>query len=134
MPTARIFIFEDNETVRNLLTEILTVQGFEVSGFQDAMMSENERHIRETVSHADFIISDIEMPGISGIELVRKLIQFGFDEKNIALISGYCTEEEIRQEVHSEVKFFRKPFPFAHLVSWLEARKSGMKLHMELSD
>ncbi len=127
MPAARIFIFEDNQTIRNLLAEILTSQGFAVSAFQDARMLEDERYFREAVSQADFIISDIEMPGINGIELVRKLIRAGFDEKNIALISGYCTEEEIRPEVQAGVKFFRKPFPFARLVSWLEERKSGCR-------
>ncbi|MEE4356652.1 MAG: response regulator [Desulfococcaceae bacterium] len=121
----RIFIFEDNETVRNLLTEILGSQGFEVTAFHDAAIAENERHIRELVTEADFIISDIEMPGISGIELVRKLIRAGFDEKHIALISGYCTEDEIPEELRATVKFFRKPFSTVSLICWLEGRKGG---------
>ncbi|MEO5673649.1 MAG: response regulator transcription factor, partial [Chitinophagales bacterium] len=69
----RVTIFEDNETRRDGLKLLLeNSEGFQCSG-----AFENCANVLEDVvqSSPDVILMDIELPGISGIDAVRKIKQ-----------------------------------------------------------
>ena len=68
-----IFIIEDDDAVRQSLSFLLASAGWLVRAFASA------REFRDgaSPSDADCLITDIHMPGISGIELVRQLRKAG---------------------------------------------------------
>ncbi len=66
---AVILVVEDSPTVRKLVTQTLTVQGYEVYSVEDGVEA------LEFLSHTvpDLIISDIHMPRLDGLELLTRL-------------------------------------------------------------
>lgn len=85
MPGPAIYVIDDQESVRNALSEMLNVFGFETETFDSA-----DRFLGSVdPARPACIVADVRMPGTDGIELVRQLAK-----RNIALpvilISGHA--------------------------------------------
>ena len=66
---ARLMLVDDEPEVVSLLSLILTMYGFEVSGYTDAATAINDaRQVRP-----DLLLVDLIMPGMDGIGLVKAL-------------------------------------------------------------
>jgi len=65
----QILIAEDSLTSRSLLRNIVESGGFMVSTAVDGL--DAFRQLQQ--DHFDLVISDVEMPGINGFELTRKI-------------------------------------------------------------
>jgi two-component system, chemotaxis family, chemotaxis protein CheY len=72
-PNAKILIVDDMDSVRTILNNILTDMGFqniiEAANGRDAMAAFLEE--TESLRNIDIIISDINMPIMNGIELLK---------------------------------------------------------------
>jgi putative two-component system response regulator len=66
---ARILVVDDNPGIAGLMSQLLTMRGYEVVVASNAQEAENEVQ-REA---PDLILSDVRMPGKSGYELCRDL-------------------------------------------------------------
>lgn len=65
----RVLVVDASEQVRRLLTETLDGAGYDV-----VAASNGEEALREIDRQpADMIISDLDMPGLSGVELVQQI-------------------------------------------------------------
>ncbi|GBC98950.1 Transcriptional regulatory protein GlrR [bacterium HR17] len=69
MPKARILVVEDEAAQRQLYCEELTAAGYEAIGAQSAEEAE-ETLSRERV---DLVVLDLNMPGVSGLELLPRI-------------------------------------------------------------
>ena len=67
MTDARILIVDDEEGMRRFLSIMLTKEGYDVTAV--ASGAEALREFEKNVFHV--VISDIKMPGMSGIELLK---------------------------------------------------------------
>ena len=65
----RILVVEDERLHRRLLIEALSDEGYEVSGFDNAEKA--WAHILK--EQVDIVITDVRLPGISGLELLEKI-------------------------------------------------------------
>jgi putative two-component system response regulator len=65
----RILVVDDNPSIAELMTQLLTMRGYEVITAADAHQAEAE--VRR--QPPDLILSDVRMPGKSGYELCRDL-------------------------------------------------------------
>lgn len=84
----RLLIVEDEEQLAQLLAEFLTQEGFEVT------VATEGRKALELITQQVFhlVLSDIEVPGIKGVELLRFLR--GLDRPpEVVLMSGFGTME-----------------------------------------
>jgi len=62
----RIMVVEDNDLNRKLFCDVLKAQGFEVEPVADGLLVlDNARS-----SVPDLIIMDIQLPGVSGVDLI----------------------------------------------------------------
>ena len=99
--SARILVVDDNPGIANLMSQLLTMRGYDVVIASDAQEAEAEVK-REP---PDLILSDVRMPGRSGYELCRdlkenpatRLIPFVLitglsDSKNTEVVSGDVRE------------------------------------------
>jgi DNA-binding response OmpR family regulator len=73
-PTRRILVVEDEPDIRRLSAEVLENAGYEVDTAEDGKAGWEALH---AVSHAPesyaLLITDHDMPGLSGLDLVKKL-------------------------------------------------------------
>lgn len=65
----RILVVDDSITVRELERRLLQNEGYEVDVAVDGMEGWNTLHL----GHYDLVVSDIDMPHLNGIELVRRM-------------------------------------------------------------
>ena len=116
----RILLAEDDEEMRRLLVQALCVAGYEVIQCRDGMefMGHLESFILDR-TRLDFklIISDILMPGLTGLEIFEDLHDFeGFPP--MILITAFGDESTHRKAKQlGAAAMFDKPFDVSELLA-----------------
>ena len=74
MSLPRILIVDDEPSVVETLSAYLTCRGYDVDTFSSAedVLSCPERQLR----NYDIVLTDFEMPGLNGVELAKRLLDF----------------------------------------------------------
>jgi FixJ family two-component response regulator len=113
----RILVVEDDRAMREALTRILSVAGFCASGFPSA-----EALLESGLaSGAACLVLDIHLPGISGFELHRRLMNRGFSAP-VIFITG--VDDEATREKAAKAgadAYLAKPFPGRQLIDAVTA-------------
>jgi DNA-binding NtrC family response regulator len=102
---AKVWIVDDDESVRDVLTAIVSELGYEARAFKDP----NEVLALSHRGAADVIITDLRMPSMSGLDLIRVLIQ---KDPNVLImvLTGFPTITDAVDAVRSgAVDFLSKP-------------------------
>ena len=111
-PKIHILVVDDEESIRNLLAELLTDEGYQVeiaSSAEQALSILQDKHI-------DMIFSDINMPGMSGIDLLRKSKE-DYNEIEFVLITAKATlDSAIESTKLGAVDYICKPFDLDEIV------------------
>jgi PAS domain S-box-containing protein len=107
-----ILIVEDDDSVRRTLVKVLTIKGYTVSAVESATLA--NQVLEETDTLPDLVISDVVMPGISGVTFVQEL-HVKLPELRTLLISGYSHEGERIQELG--LPFLTKPFNTSEILN-----------------
>lgn len=101
----RILVVEDDATFRSLLRTILTAENYEVVDVSDAEQALDVLRRREF----DLVISDLRMPGKSGMELFRETRNI-FVPPPFILLTAYGTiEEAVEAMKEGAADFLTKP-------------------------
>jgi DNA-binding response OmpR family regulator len=88
----RILVIEDDREMRSLLKDFIEDEGYEVDSVEDG--SEAFRKLaRETF---DLMITDIRMPGLSGLEILPGLKKL-LPQAPIIVITAFGSEEVYRR-------------------------------------
>jgi DNA-binding NtrC family response regulator len=108
----KIMIIDDEIDITNLFKEVLINAGYQVEGFNDPLKALDECKI----NHEKYvlIISDVRMPRMSGIKLVKQISEIDNDIKVILMTAFDVTGEELK-EVKIQ-KFLNKPIYLKKLV------------------
>ncbi|MFO7813651.1 MAG: response regulator [Pelovirga sp.] len=128
MPPKVALLFEDNHLCRDLMTEILMEKDFKVTAFADptSYVADKSRCVRCGGNDcADALITDNQMPGMSGLELIQWLTDRGckLPKHRRAVISGSWSSEEYDQAQQLGCKIFQKPASVDEIHQWLDARQ-----------
>ena len=103
---ALILVVDDDEPVRVMLARLLRTQGHTILLAANAIEA---RRVLET-EQPDLVVSDIVMPGESGIEL-RRWIARESPALPVLLISGYSPEGPAEFAARTPLtRFVQKPF------------------------
>jgi FixJ family two-component response regulator len=101
-----ITIVDDDESIREALKSLIRSVGFRAETFASGEEFLSSDRLRE----AACLILDLQMPGISGLELQRRLAALQ-NRVPIVFITAHGTEEERRRALEAgAVDFLRKPF------------------------
>lgn len=114
-----ILLVEDEAAIREMLQISLVRAGFDVSLAGDA--AEAERQMKETAP--DLILLDWMLPGVSGLELARRLRRDAASKAlPIILLTARCDEEDRLKgfEVGAD-DYIGKPFSVRELVARINA-------------
>lgn len=95
-----ILLVDDDDTVRETSADMLQELGYEV---MQASSGAEALELLDTHQTVDVMVTDIRMPGMSGIEL-SEVASNRFDKLKIIFISGYYRPQVIKR------RFLQKPF------------------------
>ena len=119
--TGMISIVDDDESVRDALRTLLRSMGYHVGTFASAEQFLDADALRET----ECLILDIRMPGMSGLELQRRLKSLD-SAVPIIFVTAHDDQTIRRQATEAgAVDFFSKPFEASALVAAVQAALIG---------
>jgi signal transduction histidine kinase/CheY-like chemotaxis protein len=118
--TGTILVVEDEQSIRRLLKEHLTKNGYTVVEAENAGEALKQMESMDTI---DLLISDVMLPDMSIVAMV-KAIQKKFPEIMIILSSGSTQDQvdEIIQESFNYT-FLNKPFPLNQMLTTIKDLK-----------
>lgn len=103
----KIMIVDDSVIIRQRLKELFRTKGFEVVA---EVESGEKAVIKFRECKPDIVTMDISLPGISGIETVKKLIEIDSDVK-IIMITAMGERSTVLEAIRlGAVNFIVKPF------------------------
>lgn len=110
-PRVRILVVDDESGPRNLLKESLSLKGYHVN---TAKTGEKACQLIDEASF-DLVITDLNMPGLSGIELLNKIRQLS-PETHVIIITGYASLRSAIDAIRGGAyDYLTKPFQIDEL-------------------
>src|SRR5882672_4278609 len=109
MPDLRpnIVVVEDDDDMNHAIERLLNAGGFRAATFESA----ESLLEKGAATSADCLVLDIQLPGLSGFQLCRRLQQDG-NAPPVIFISAYDDQSSLEQaQASGAVAYFIKPFP-----------------------
>ncbi len=123
MSLKQILIVEDEEIARDVLIQAIETLGYGAIG------AINGRHALEQLAQhqIDLVLTDIYMPELNGLELLRQLRDDG-NEIPVILITGFDAEEakQVAEDCHAAALLL-KPFRLLQLKDLLDGIFASVK-------
>ncbi len=119
----QLLVVEDEETVRRLLERVLEREGHHVRSARDGVHA--LALVRDESFVPDLVITDVSMPGMSGVELAGKLRRH-LPDVPFLFLSGYLEDGTPLDGV-----YLRKPFLPREL---LEQVENALRSNMQVAD
>jgi putative two-component system response regulator len=120
----RVLVVDDDEPLRSLMTDILSQAGLEVVAAPDVAGA--QAILAQQV--VDLVVSDMRMPGGTGVDLLRWCRQAGHDTPFV-MVSGYSDSALIVDALNLGAgSFVSKPFANEALLQQVEARLAVQRL------
>lgn len=102
----RILLAEDNDNIRKLLVKLLSTNGYDVTPVDNGLEARKQL-IGESF---DMVLSDILMPGVDGIELLKE-VKTNFGDIPVVLITGNQSLDNAKEAIHwGAFDYITKPF------------------------
>lgn len=108
----KIALVEDNADFRTTVAQILTMSGYQVESFDCAESAISQFEIEQF----DVLLTDMSLPGMSGMELASQVRQTN-PEIKIILASGYGAA--VTEQTKFAVQLLPKPFSIEQLMECL---------------
>src|SRR5216110_2311396 len=109
---ATLLIADDDPGLRESLERTLTREGYRVILASDG----NAALERLRAGGVDLVLTDLKMPGLSGIELLRAVKAIAADVDVILLTAFGTVEEAVKAMKEGAYDFLTKPFQRAQLL------------------
>jgi putative nucleotidyltransferase with HDIG domain len=123
----RILVVDDEDTICRLLDSVLSHQGYQVTSVRDG--SEALEELR--YSDFDLILTDLKMPGVDGLELLRQSRTL-FPETEVIILTGHATVETAVQAMkEGAYTYLTKPFNLDELTVTVSNCLKARQLRLE---
>jgi DNA-binding NtrC family response regulator len=110
----RVFVVDDKHVIASTLAAILKMHGFSATYFTSPLEALNAARKKTP----DLLISDVDMPGLSGIDLAIQM-KAQYPTCKILLFSGQVATLELLEEARAQghdFAFLLKPLPPSQLL------------------
>ena len=114
-PAPLVVVIDDDESLRVALVGLLRSCGYVARGFGSA-----EDFLHGKVDGLACLVTDIQMAGMSGIELKRHLSAQGLDTPTIMITARAGPEVELGAFASGAVCVLKKPFEADALIGCIE--------------
>lgn len=127
MENKRVLIIDDEENIRYMLQLILEDEGYEVELANDGAEGIEKIHS----NHFDFVISDIKMPKMSGLEVLTSVIESS-PNIPVIMISAFGTvDTAIEAMKQGAYDYVMKPFKQDEILLTLKKAEERERLRRE---
>jgi DNA-binding NtrC family response regulator len=121
MSKGKILVIDDEDIVRTSCSRTLSPEGFEVSlarnGVEGLRMAGEDRF--------DLVLTDLKMPDMDGIEVLRS-IKGKWPDTEVIIVTGYQTVDTAVKAIKlGAYDYIEKPFTPDALISAVTAALSG---------
>jgi FixJ family two-component response regulator len=117
MDAGIVLVIEDDESVRRAIQRLLNASGVSTATYASA-----EALLAEGPSGGDTcVISDLKLPGLSGLELLAELRRRGYTQPLILITAHDSTSVREEAERCGVAAFLAKPFHGVALLAAIEA-------------
>ena len=115
---ARVLVVDDNEDILNLVQARLKKGGHQVVG---AASAGDALTVIQSKGAPEVMVLDVDMPGMSGLELLKELRQReGFENLPAIFLSAKVQPEDIRAGQDLGATYLTKPFVASALLKAVE--------------
>ena len=111
---ARIMVVDDDACIRSLLRRTLELKGYEVVEANNGSEGLQQYHTAPT----DLVITDIQMPVMNGLQMIKELRRTFPFAKVMAISAGKSTLDMVRSCVQCAME---KPFHIKQFVAAVQA-------------
>ena len=116
-----IAVVEDDPSMLRSVQRLLNVHGFATEGFSSA-----EAYLHRAAGKTDCLVLDVDLGGMSGIELQRRLKLSG---SKLPVIFITALEDDALEAEAARagcIAYLRKPFPAASLINAINEALEGV--------
>ena len=117
----KIMVVDDEAGIRSLLFEVLSNQGFRVTLAKDGRDSLDQLED----SRFDLLITDIDMPRLNGLDLLKTMKKAGRSEKVILMSGRPMDRNDLGMDMPPVFDLLQKPF---RLHNFIEVVSSALSL------
>jgi len=104
----RILLVDDDDFVRDSLYMLLESAGYEVLSASNA--PDGLTIFRQSIRPVDLLVTDYNMPQMSGLELAREC-SYLFPDLRVLYVSGSTADEKLQEDLQARKRaFLAKPF------------------------
>lgn len=123
-----VLVVDDDKTVRDLLVSQLDYLGFDARATSDGLSTLSVLELGEIPA---LILLDIEMPGLSGVDLLRRIKQLDNDGQ-VVMVSGLHDLATVRECLQlGAYDYLAKPFELEDLGNTVERALERRRLILE---
>ena len=108
----RIMVVDDDPDIRHLMSEVLAGSGYSVDVAENGTRAWKALHLKRY----DLLLTDHEMPGMTGLQLVNKLRLAGFQFPVIVASGTPPVDMAVRNSALESVMMLPKPFTLGELI------------------
>jgi FixJ family two-component response regulator len=124
MKNVLVLVVDDDRFFRESMSRLMRSMGYTVEIFSSAANFLASPHLPERAC----LIADVQMPGMTGLELYRRLIDTGHSIPTILVTASPNDVDQARALDDGVVCYLRKPVDEEHL---REALKSALSLEQD---
>jgi len=128
-PHERILVVDDEEQMRDLLVKVLERKGYQVSvcgnGVDALAFLEREP--------ADLVVTDVRMPGLSGMEALRAIKELNPDIVVIIMTAFGSIDQAVQAVKEGAYDYINKPFKIDEMLLTIEKALEERRLRHEVS-
>ena len=138
MRKPRVIIFDDESMLLELMEFYFDRWGYEVFSYRVpvvCLFNGSAGSCKSLAPCADLVISDFQMPHMTGLELFQLQAQRGcrIDNKMKAIMSGRADGALLKQCKDLGYRFFEKPFYSSELYAWVSECEKNFDLSRQLA-
>lgn len=125
MRKPRVIIYDDEIAILHMLKQFFTKRGYEVWPYNEPIICPHYERPTDRCENlypcADVMISDFQMPKMSGIELFQHQAKIGceIDAGMKAIMSGNSDEKLLTMCKELGCRFLQKPYTLPELSAWI---------------
>lgn len=127
----RVFLLDDSEELRMVLSALLEHHGYEVLSFSSPAICPLQLRpacrCEKDEACADVILTDLDMPGMDGLQFIENQRSKNCKCQHVAVMSGSLSDEDVSRAEELGCRVFEKPFAMQALFHWLDDIEDGSR-------